>query len=81
MPLYVDEYDPTGVFAPPGTPVTSTLVSGSGKCSLSVGQVATAPSGPYFDHDREGWPQTSVNGQLVTWPCYRVGVGSQVAGE
>jgi hypothetical protein len=76
QPIYLDEIDPTGLDG--SGPLVRTVAvpaSGSSACTLATGQLFM---GTYQWYDQEGWPQVSGNGQLVSFPCFRVANGTTI---
>jgi hypothetical protein len=76
QPIYLDEIDPTGLDG--SGPLVQTVAvpaSGSSACTLATGQLFT---GSFEWYDQEGWPQVSGNGQLVSFPCFRVANGTTI---
>ena len=76
LPVYIDEYDATGLWKAPGTPVRSIALP-TAQCTLATGQFDDTTNGHYW-YDAEGLPQPSVSGRIVAWPCYVVALGSKI---
>ena len=76
LPLYLDEYDATGLYINAGTPI-NTVALPTASCTLATGSVDDSTNGHYW-YDTEGLMTQSTSGRVLALPCYKVAPGSKI---